>query len=771
MYKIICQNVEGDKLVNRTLYETGNSELSALSVVLIRETNNAGTLSLSIAATHPYYTYVNSGSLIIVKIRGVTKFTGELQEEETDLMGTKNFSCMGVLCKLSYTIQDYHESLRLSPKNLLQLIINKHNEQIMDSRYEFTLDQVTVTDPNDMVPRTMAYQTSLEALKEKLVDPLGGNIIIRYDLNDCPIMDYLDSVNSMNSQGLTFGKNVLDIAITADHTSVYSAVIPLGAKLEESEQRVTIASVNNNKRYLYDEDAVNRMGWKYLKAEFDDITTPNALKTRGQQLLETLPYLGVSLEIRAIDLNKVDDRYDAINVGQTIRFRQDASGLDILTPVYKIVDDITQPQNSMIYCGTTIPSFAADSANSNGAMDALKRSLSNIMDGDGNIMAQRVKGALDLMQTSLSAQKNIAQTSDVRAILFEDTNPASATYGAMSIGTQGLQIARQWNTALDEWSWGTAIDFKTVNADMMLTGTISDRYGHNYWNLDTGEFHLSAMSGVAGSEDIEGVLGDLGDLRDEMNDNIDDVASDLEAYKQQTSATLTVMNTAITAKVSKGSVSNQLSIETGGINISGNRFTVSSSNFNLTAAGTMTCTNGNFNGRITATSGSVGGFSIGGATLMTSNQLVGMSTGAAAYWAGNNVGGTGSLNLSRFLVYNTGDVYGQYANFKQFLINGQAVAKQGEDYVLFYNGTKIVHFDVNVYPIANTVTCHPVAFASRQVFCEKPSVYVSAITQYAGTNVKGCTARDRTKLGFNIFLNRTTDSMTTVSCLCIGKQW
>ncbi len=76
----------------------------------------------------------------------------------------------------------------------------------------------------------------------------------------------------------------------------------------------------------------------------------------------------------------------------------------------------------------------------------------------------------------------------------------------------------------------------------------------------------------------------------------------------------------IELKVSKGDVSAQLSIESGGITIKGNRFSWESTNSSLTADGTLNCKNGIFSGQVTATSGVIGGFEISGNSLVSKSN-------------------------------------------------------------------------------------------------------------------------------------------------------
>lgn len=112
--------------------------------------------------------------------------------------------------------------------------------------------------------------------------------------------------------------------------------------------------------------------------------------------------------------------------------------------------------------------------------------------GPGNtLIAERVSGVLNAINTQLRYQKSVAQKQDVRAVLFEDTDPASPTYGAMCLGTQGFQISDTRTEDGREWDWSTAFTAKGGYADVLVAGILSDKTGTNFWNLDTGEMQLS----------------------------------------------------------------------------------------------------------------------------------------------------------------------------------------------------------------------------------------------------------------------------------------
>ncbi len=128
---------------------------------------------------------------------------------------------------------------------------------------------------------------------------------------------------------------------------------------------------------------------------------------------------------------------------------------------------------------------------------------------DGSVMAERVRGLLNAMDTQLRFQKNIAQRQDVRAILFEDMDEESPTYGAMCLGTQGFQISNRRTADGRDWDWTTAFTAQGGYADALVLGILSDKTGTNYWNLDTGEFFLSSETGI-GDETVGSILTKIG---------------------------------------------------------------------------------------------------------------------------------------------------------------------------------------------------------------------------------------------------------------------
>ena len=121
---------------------------------------------------------------------------------------------------------------------------------------------------------------------------------------------------------------------------------------------------------------------------------------------------------------------------------------------------------------------------------------------NGTVVGEQIAGFINGAMAQLRAQKSVAQKQDVRAVFFEDTDPDSPTFGAMAIGTQGLQISRQRNEDGTDWIWTTALTSEGLIASIIVAGLIADKAGKNSWNLDTGVFTMK--DGAITSATIDG---------------------------------------------------------------------------------------------------------------------------------------------------------------------------------------------------------------------------------------------------------------------------
>ena len=95
---------------------------------------------------------------------------------------------------------------------------------------------------------------------------------------------------------------------------------------------------------------------------------------------------------------------------------------------------------------------------------------------DGTVRADQIQGIINAQKANLRAMKDIAQTQEVRAVLFEDLDPNSPTFRAMCLGTMGFQIANERTADGRDWQWSTFGTGDGFFADYIVAGTmLADR--------------------------------------------------------------------------------------------------------------------------------------------------------------------------------------------------------------------------------------------------------------------------------------------------------
>ncbi len=145
---------------------------------------------------------------------------------------------------------------------------------------------------------------------------------------------------NVNPQVIRFGSNILDLTQAIRGEDIATVLIPLGAKNEETDERLTVEAVNDGKDYIEDEDAVALFGRIVKTVEFDDVTVASNLLSKGYEQLASQQLPTVTLTLSAIDLHLVDVSIERIKVGDSIRVISEPHGLDEYMTIQKLELDL-----------------------------------------------------------------------------------------------------------------------------------------------------------------------------------------------------------------------------------------------------------------------------------------------------------------------------------------------------------------------------------------------------------------------------------------------
>lgn len=406
MYQVIIKNENEEIIINALSTEIEAPRLLSGSINL--GINTIDNFTFNIAPNNTGYNKLNALTTLVEVLNiknNNLEFKGRVllpvESMDSNGMFLKNVTCeseLGYLMDSSTVFGEYHD---ISVRDFLQVIIDNHNSQV-DEGKQFQLGNVTVVDNNDSLYRYLGYTKTFEAIKDKLIDRLGGELKIRYE-NGIRYLDYLESIGEIKSTEIRLAKNLKTIELEKDPTSIISRLLPLGNKLEDSEERLTIESVNNGIKYIDDIEAIEEFGVIVDSVTWDDVTQASNLLRKGQEYLKENNRIKKKYKVKALDLSIIGLDFDSFEVGNSYPVINPLMNIDENLRVIEKTIDIYNPQSSTLGIGDKLE-------------DIKDYQLNNIA------TAKEVKTVKEIVQTTVSALNSVSVELNNTVEILNNTN-------------------------------------------------------------------------------------------------------------------------------------------------------------------------------------------------------------------------------------------------------------------------------------------------------------------------------------------------------------
>lgn len=463
------------------IYVDGNlfyhPQLSSLAVTKAQVQEDAesiDSLTLSAPFTHPYLADIKPMSSVIICRRGDdTVFEGRALDNGTDFYNTHTWTCESALAYLKDTIQppyDYSGTL----KGLLEYFISEHNNAVEDKK-KFTVGNVTVTDDNDYVHySSMDYSVTMDAIRQKLINTHGGYLRLRYTENG-KVLDYLADFSETSLQTVEFGKNLTDVKINTDHTERATALIPLGAKIKETDdegneietdRRIDITSVNDEKNYVFDEAAVKEIGWIWKTEIWEDVNLPSNLLRKANQRLSELTKGITSMELTIVDESDTGADIPDIHSRQYVECKSAPHGIDGRYLVLNKTKDYLSPSGNTITIGASGVTLTSASVKQGQNISALEEDIL----GQESKISTAIKDASTALDATHSLKENIHECYSEISKTAEEIN---LSVREEYISRSELEAIQQdFETSITQNSTEIRFDFTQVTDE--IKGTVAD---------------------------------------------------------------------------------------------------------------------------------------------------------------------------------------------------------------------------------------------------------------------------------------------------------
>ena len=455
MYRVYCDG--------SLLYHSKLESLKIFGPSVELEENKTGSFDFTIYPDHPYFSRIQKlKSTITVFQDDFLLFRGRVLDEEAGWFNQKTVICEGDLAfLLDSVLRPFVFTGTVA--EFLAYVLELHNAQV-DEQKRFQVGTVTV---EGYITHTADdYTTTQETVTQALLEPFGGFIQTRFE-DGVAYVDYFAEINLLAPQTIQFGKNLLDLKRIRKGADIATVIIPLGAKLKDEEgkdtnQRLTIASVNGGADFIQDSDAITQFGVIVKSVIFDDITDPAELKLKGQAQLADSVNQWETIELSAADLATTGQNITSFHMGTQVRVTSNPHGLDQLFRVSKLSIKLLDPAANKLTLGKTIQAFSAAVKDVSDA----QRVILQTVEKNAQAASEAVYNVEQNLMASIQVtEENIKSTVAESYYLKEDTEALVASVSTEIEQTKNsVEIQfNQFNADIEALATGTDAEFEEIH--------------------------------------------------------------------------------------------------------------------------------------------------------------------------------------------------------------------------------------------------------------------------------------------------------------------
>ena len=371
----------------------------------------------------------------------------------------------------------------------------------------------------------------LEVQTEVQPDPTGNQIGRRI----IHLVEHRGSTNT--TKRFEYGKDLTQIKRDIDSGDVITRLYGWGKGIEQTNEegeatggysrKISFADVNNGKPYVQDDQALANWGivgadgtrhHSEAAVDFPDCEDPKELLnlTKAALKTRTTPVVSYTADVTALGQAGYDP--EGTDVGDSVQIIDTSftTPLRLEGRILQIEEDLAGSlADTKITLGNIRQSYTQRLAAQQQALDKLV-SNSGAWNSAAGGTGLYMKDLIDRINQIMNATGGYTYLKPGQGIYVydkpEDQNPTQCIH----IGGGYWRIADH-KKANGDWDFRSLANGKGLFADTIFTGRLSDAAGLNFWDMDTGEFSLSARSAVGGKtvqEYADGALSDANSYTD-----------------------------------------------------------------------------------------------------------------------------------------------------------------------------------------------------------------------------------------------------------------
>lgn len=357
----------------------------------------------------------------------------------------------------------------------------------------------------------------LEVQTEYQPDPTGNQIGRRI----IHLVEHRGSTNT--TKRFEYGKDLTQIKRDIDSGDVITRLYGWGKGIEQTNEegeatggysrKISFADVNNGKPYVQDDQALANWGivgadgtrhHSEAAVDFPDCEDPKELLnlTKAALKTRTTPVVSYTADVTALGQAGYDP--EGTDVGDSVQIIDTSftTPLRLEGRILQIEEDLAGSlADTKITLGNIRQSYTQRLAAQQQALDKLV-SNSGAWNSAAGGTGPYMKDLIDRINQIMNATGGYTYLKPGQGIYVYDKPIDQHPTQVIQIGGGYWRCASSRN-ANGDWNWRSLANGKGLFADAIYTGLLSDAARRNYWNLDTGEFSLSASTTIAGNKASE----------------------------------------------------------------------------------------------------------------------------------------------------------------------------------------------------------------------------------------------------------------------------
>ena len=349
-----------------------------------------------------------------------------------------------------------------------------------------------------------SFRALLGGQEGSVLDVFGGE----YEFNNEKVILHAHR-GSDNGVVIRYGKNLTSVQQDENIESTYTAVYPY--VLNSDQETIagdlqTVVSTSEPKILALD-----------LSSEFkEEDGTPTAaqINAKAQKYIKAnnIGVPKVSLDVSFVQLWQTEEYKDIaplerVSLCDTVTVKYEKLGVDAKAKVITTVYDVLAERYDSITLGDAKSSLASTIAAAPDRNEIQKQASSDL--------ERAVTRATNLITGQKGGHvviKRDANGKPQELLIMDTEDEATATkvwrWNLSGLGYSSKGINGEYGTAITQ-DGEIVADFITtgdLNAQVITTGILKDRKGNNYWNLDTGDFRLSALTNYSTTEEMSAAI-------------------------------------------------------------------------------------------------------------------------------------------------------------------------------------------------------------------------------------------------------------------------